>query len=114
QVAVFQAPRNGVFYRAKHVLPRRAKGLGHVFPTETLGPARQEPAIGRRQLMLAVTPGDLFHLHPTPRAVHTPHRVHEENRNLPQRYKLEPPRWLTVVAGRRLVAVRANRTTVGT
>ncbi len=49
QVAMGQAPRNRVFYRAKHVLPGRAERLGHSLPGEPLGPARQEPAVRRGQ-----------------------------------------------------------------
>jgi len=113
QVAVCQTPRHRMFYRAKHVLPRRAKGLGHPFPGKALCPAGQKPAIGRRQRMLAVAPGNLLHLHATSRAFDPTHRVDKVDGDPPQRDVLEPTLGQAVVPRRSLAAARTSCPAVG-
>ena len=90
------------------------EGHGNAFPREPPSPASQEPTIGCRQLVLAVAPGNLLHLHTTPWTLDAPHRVHEEHRDLPERHRAPPAGWSepslgqSVVAGSRLAAARAD------
>ena len=102
-----------MFYRAKHVLPAHPERFGASYLRAPLRPVSQEPARGRRQRILAVTPRDLLNLHTARRALNSPHGIKEENRNLPQRHKFKSPRWLPIVAGSGPLAFRTEGATVG-
>ena len=104
---------NPMFYRAKHVLPAHSERFGAPFLRAPLRPVSQEPARGRRQRILAVTPRELLHLHTARRPLNFPHGINEENRNLPQRHKFKSPRWLPIVAGSGPLAFRTVGATVG-
>ena len=64
QILMCYSPENRVFYGAKYVFPGRGERIRHLLPGEPLGPAGQEPAIRNRELVFAVGPRHLFHLHP--------------------------------------------------
>ena len=73
----------------------------------------RKTAIAGRELLFAFGPWHALDGHPARWALHPPHRVDEEHRNVPQRHKLEPSSWKPVVAGPLLAATRADRPAVG-
>ena len=101
-----------MFYRAKHVLPRRLERIGRRLPRESLGPASQEPTEARREPALPRGPGHLLNRYAARRALHAPHGIDEENGHAPQRHKLKPPRWQPVVSWPLLPTARTDRPTV--
>src|SRR4029079_14929490 len=76
-------------------------------PAQPLGPGRQEPAISRRQSVLAIAPRHHLHGHSASLTVHTPHAIRQEDHDTPPRHELEPP-LIDAVIG------RANAATAGT
>lgn len=107
EIHVITPPRDCHRDGSEHLIPTRVEHPGNLFPTEALGPARQEPHGGGGQLVLAVGPGDLLDGHPTARTVDTPHHVEEEDAQAPERHELEAARYQPVVHRARLSAPRA-------
>src|SRR5262249_40851588 len=66
EVPVRQAPFDSMPHRPADAVPRRPEDRGHLAPAQPLGPGRQEPAVGRSHLVLAVAPRHHLHPHPTP------------------------------------------------
>jgi len=108
QLPMVQTPRNRVFYRPIHGVPFRPKRRRHPLPRKPLGPPSQKPAVRDRELVLAVAPGNLLHLHPTLGAVHPTHRIKEEDRDPPEGHVLELPLCQAIVARPDMAAARAD------
>src|SRR5271169_6473735 len=107
QLTLRQSPLDKPFHRAIHRFPTGLKYLGRLPPAQPPCPARQEPHHGSRDWTLAFTPRYLFHHHPMLCAFHPPGRVAELGGNSPQRHKQPAPLRQSVVAGRRLLTLRA-------
>jgi len=113
KIPVGHSPQDRMFYRAKYVLPARVEGDCRIRPRQPLRPAGQEPAVAGREVPLAGRPRHLLDDNPAGRAIHPPHRVHEEHRHVPQRHELKPSGCKRVIAGPLLAAARADRSAVG-
>ena len=107
-MAVRKSPGNCVFYRSKDVLPRGVKHFGNFFPRQMTGPSGQKPTITVRQLVLAVSPGNLLHFHTTFGTLHPTHDIHEEHLDLPQPNIGKPPYGSPIVARPFAVTARTN------
>src|ERR1700728_4463879 len=112
-VAMHYSSKYRVFYRTKHVIPGGVKHVGHLLPRQPLRPPSQEPAVARRQMALAISPGNLFDHDAPRRATDPPHRVEKEHRDGPQAHVLETADRQTIVARTDLLAARTDRPPVG-
>ena len=81
------------------MVPGGVKDCGDARPAQALGPGREKPRVGRRQVVLALGPGDRLHPHPTAATLHAAPGVQEEDRQAPQGHELEAPGRQRVVAG---------------
>ncbi len=71
----------------------------------------QKPAIRFGQRALAIAPGNPFQFDAAGRKVHTPHAIHQPNRDVLERHELKPPFGLFVVVDwSRSSADRTQRT----
>src|SRR3954447_1989851 len=86
-----QAPLDGVSHRPADAIPGGPEDRPDLAPTQAPGPTRQEPAIGRRQLILAIAPRHHLHRDPAPGAIHAAHPVDEEHQDAPEGDELESP-----------------------
>jgi hypothetical protein len=84
-------PLNRVFNSPAHAVLGREEYRANLAPAQPLGPGRQVPAVGGRQLILAVTPWHHLHSHPTPFAVNPLHPIGPEVQNAPDEHELESP-----------------------
>ena len=89
QITVGQSPLDDPFHGSKYLSPGCVEDLGHLFPGQSPGPARQKLHVRSRQRLLTFSPWHRFHLHAAPPAVHAPHDVGEKSGDPPQRHKLE-------------------------
>jgi len=84
--------------------------LGGFLPGKVACPARQKQHIDFGQGAFAVAPRNLFDDHGgATAAIDAPHGVQQEDEKSPERNELEAAFGKLVIAGRRLVAARANR-----
>jgi hypothetical protein len=84
--------------------------LGGFLPGKVACPARQEEHIGFGQGAFSVAPRNLFDDHGgATTAIDAPHGVQQEDKKPPERNELEAAFGKLVIAGRRLMAARANR-----
>src|SRR4051794_38343084 len=98
--------------RSTDAVPRRAEDRGHLAPAQSLGPAREEPAVGRRQVILPVAPGHHLDDDSTPFAVHPAHPVRQEDHEPPQGHELEVPYLEAVIRGAATTTTGAMRPAV--
>ncbi len=94
-------------------LPAGAKALGHVGPREQSGPLSEEDGVGSGDRRLALSPGDAFDAYAAGGAVDASHGVDEEDRDGPQRHKVEVPRRQGIVGRSSSAAARADRSALG-
>jgi len=88
-----------MFYRVVNVIPAHLKALCHFLPTHPTSPTSQEPFVLGRQRTFALRPWNSLNLDATRRAIHATHRIHQHDRNHPQRNEVETTRRrLNVVA----------------
>ena len=113
EITMDDAPQNGAFYSSKHVVPCRVEGDSCLLPRQAIRPSSEEPAVSRRQMLLALSPLHALDGRTALRAIDTPQGLDEEHRDVPQRHELEPPRREPVVAGPLLAAPRADRPATG-
>lgn len=92
-------------------VPARSKDGRGLFPAQPLRPGSEENAIAVSAAVLAVSPRDLLDFHTACRAVDSPHRVHEEHGDAPQRHEFESSLAASVVTGTFLVTTAADRST---
>ena len=98
-----------VFDRVENLFPGSAKGICRFFPGKAARPTGQEEHIGLGQCALAIGPGDFFDDDgAAAAAIDAPHGVQQENEKSPERDELEAAFGELIVAGRRLMAARAD------
>ena len=108
--AVLQSPGDDMLDRIENLVPGSAKRFGGFFPRKPARPTGQEEHIGFGQGAFAVAPGNFFDDHgAAAAAIDAPHGVQQEDEESPQGNELEAPLGELVVAGRRLMAARADR-----
>src|SRR2546422_7108027 len=105
---MLQSPLDDIIDRIADLVPRGMKGLGRLFPGEFACPTGQKQHVGFGQLVLALTPRNLFHHDAATWAVHASHAVQKENQNTPERNELKAPHGKSVVTGSWLVAAGAD------
>ncbi len=108
QIHVRPSPGHGHLHRPKDVVPTGVEGLGHLLPTQPLGPPRQKPGIGRGQVVLAICPRQPLHADPTARTFHPPRGVDEEHGQAPQWHKFKPTHGQRIIAWPRVCAPRTT------
>ena len=113
QIAVHQAPADGVPHRIADMLPGGVEDGGHFLPGEPPSPAGQKPLIAGGQPRLAVGPRNLLDDDPTTWAIDAPQCVDEHHGDLPQRHVLEAAGCQAVVAGPVLPAAGTDRPAIG-
>ena len=92
EIHVISAPRDRHRDRPEHLVPAGAEDARDLLPTEALGPAREKPHVGGRQLVLPVGPGHPLDGHAAARAIDAAHHVEKEHAQAPERDELEAAR----------------------
>ena len=113
EITMGDAPQNGVVHSLKHVFPCRLEGDSSLFPRQPLRLSSEEPAVRRRQMLLALGPRHAIYGHAALRAIDPPQGVDEEHRDGPQRDELEPSGREPIVAGTLLAAARTDSPAIG-
>ena len=108
-----QAPLHGHRDGSEHVVPGGVKRLGHRRPAQPPGPDGQKPRVGRRELVLALGPGNGLDSHAASATLHAVSGVQKEDGEAPQGHELEAPRRQRVVARAGLLTPRAARPAMG-
>ena len=89
---------NDVLGGMVYLVPTGPKGAGRFHPRQLLRPLRQEAPVYIGKVVLGRAPGDLLDDHPSAGfAVNPAHPIHQEDREPPERNKLEQP-WSGSVA----------------
>ena len=110
QRPVLQTPGDHMFDGVENLFPGSAKRRGRFFPRKPTRPASQEEHVGLGQAAFAVTPRNFFDDDGGAAAtIDAPHGVQQEDEKSPEGNKLKPPFGELVIAGRRLMAARADR-----
>ena len=105
-----QPPGNRVFYRVVNVIPAHLKALCYLLSTHPTSPASQEPFVLGRQRTFAFRPWNPLNLDATRRPIHATHRIHQHDRNHPQRNEVETTSLgLCVIPTASLATTRARR-----
>src|SRR2546422_1144355 len=113
EVPMRQPPPHGHGHRPEDVVPGGVKDRRDGRPAQALGPCREKPRVGRRELVLALGPGEGLHPHPAAATLHALPGVQEEDRQAPQGHELEAPRRQGVVPGAGPLTPRAPRLAIG-
>ena len=109
QRAMLQAPTDHILDGVAHLVPGSVEGLGGFLPGQLPRPAGQKQHVGSGQLVLTITPGNLFDHHTTILAIDASHAVEQEDQKAPQRNELKVALGKMIVTRRRLVASRTDR-----
>lgn len=108
--AVLQAMGDDVFDRVENLFPGSAEGFRRFFPGRAARPTGEEEHISLGQRALAIGPGNFFDDDgAAAAAIDPPHGVQQEDEKSPERDELEAALGKLIIAGRRLVAARADR-----
>src|SRR5690606_12087906 len=99
-------------HRREDMIPGRPERFGNLLPAQTLGPARQKPGVGLRQLVFPRHPGHLFHPNATTGTIHPARCIDEKHLNTPHRNKFKAAHRQPVIAGPSTLAARANCPTI--
>ena len=109
QSPVLEAPGDHVLDRIEDLLPGSTKRFGSFFPGHPAGPAGQEQHVGSGQRAFAIAPRDFFDDDgAAAAAIDTSHGVQQEDEESPNGDELETPLRELIVAGRGLMAPRAD------
>lgn len=108
QLPVFEAVGDDMLDRVINIFPGNLKLHSDAFPAQVLGPVRQKELEGLGDRTFAIGPRQSLDYDSMARALNTPGSVQKLNNVSPQGNKAESPRSKAVVAGRRLLALRAQ------
>ncbi len=108
QISVSPPPGNRHFHRAKYMVPTGAKGLGHLFPAQPLGPACQKPGIGLGQSVFPFCPGHPLHPDTASWTINPARCIEEKHLNAPYRNELKTPSWQRIVPRSSTATLRAD------
>jgi hypothetical protein len=79
QVSMCQPPGHGHLHRAEDIMPGSPKGLGRLFPTQSLTPVRQDSSERGGQMVLPLRPGNMLDSDTATRAINPAQTVKEKN-----------------------------------